>query len=303
MDEPIIRVRGITKRFGPHPVVDDLSFDVAAGEIVGLLGPNGSGKTTTIRLLNGVLMPDTGTIAVGRHDPQHEGDAVRKMSGVLTESAAFYRHMTALDNLRFFADLYDVNDGQRPDYLLDVFGLEEYKNHKVGAYSTGMRKRLGLAKAMLHDPKVLFLDEPTNGLDPEGTRMVLHYIKELNRSEGTTVILCSHLLQQLEAVCHRYLFILAGRLIEQGTLRQLEEKYRDDVVLRVETDLNLEDAAYDGIQAEPDGAGFVRFHLPGKAAVPGLLRRLLQDADVYGAHLVERDLESLYFRVRERVEP
>ncbi len=166
-----------------------------------------------------------------------------------------------------------------------------------------MKKRLGLAKALLHRPQILFLDEPTNGLDPEGIRMVLASIRNLNQRDGTTIILCSHLLQQLETVCHRYLFLQPGatgaKLIEQGTLQQLEAKYGKEVVLSVETNLALKGDQFQGLPARQIAAGRLEFSLPDRAAVPGLLRHLLIEANVYSAVLANTDLESLYFKIRE----
>ncbi|HYF94643.1 MAG TPA: ABC transporter ATP-binding protein [Symbiobacteriaceae bacterium] len=282
MNKNLIELNHIAKRFGQHPVLRDFSMRVSQGEIVGLLGPNGSGKTTCIRLINGVLRPDGGAISVFGYDPGHDGEAIRRLSGILTESAGFYTAMTGLENLRFFADLYGVTDKSRPLALLEEFGLTDARDKKAGTYSTGMKKRLGLAKALLHRPEILFLDEPTNGLDPEGIRMVLDYIVRLNRRDGTTIILCSHLLQQLEAVCHRYVFLQGGRVIEEGTHAQLEAKYIKEAVLRVE---------------QEDGTA--EYKLPDRAAVPGFLRELTQTHQVYGASLVNQDLESLYFKIRE----
>ncbi len=298
MASPLIEVSGLTKSFGSNRVIEDLEFEVGAGEIVGLLGPNGSGKTTCIRLLNGVLRADQGSMRVGGRDPERDGSAIRRMCGVLTESADFYRHMSGLENLRFFAQLYGVEERSRPEEVLRRFGMEEYQHRKVGTYSTGMRRRLGLARAVLHSPQILFLDEPTNGLDPEGARMVLADIATLNRREGTTIILCSHLLQQLETVCHRYLFINRGRLIEQGSLTELRDKYRATLSLRVETDLRLQSDTYRGVEAKSMGDGVVQFRIPERERVPDLLRRLTQEARVYSAELEEPDLESLYFRIR-----
>ncbi|MFZ5814192.1 MAG: ABC transporter ATP-binding protein [Bacillota bacterium] len=295
----LIELERVSKRFGANPVLKELSFGVQRGEILGFIGPNGSGKTTTIRLMSGVINPDGGRIQVAGFDPVHDGDAIRRVTGMLTETAAFYLHMTGLENLRFFADLYGVTERYRPEQLLEEFGLTDAAHRKVGAYSTGMKKRLGLAKALLHRPEILFLDEPTNGLDPEGIRMVLHYIRRLNERDGTTVILCSHLLQQLEAVCHRYLFLLGGRVVEQGHLPELEAKYNTAITLEVEADLDPGGEEYRGLPVRRLGPGRLAFTLPGREAIPPLLRQLAAEAPVYSAVPVNQDLEALYFKIRE----
>ncbi|HEY8345693.1 MAG TPA: ABC transporter ATP-binding protein [Symbiobacteriaceae bacterium] len=297
--KPFIEVNHVSKKFSERPVLRDLSFSIDRGEIVGLIGPNGSGKTTTVRLLNGVISPDAGDISVGGYDPRIDGEAVRRMSGVLTESAGLYPHLTGRQNLRFFADLYGVDEPDRADALLAEFGLAEVADRKVGTYSTGMKKRLGIAKALLHRPAVLFLDEPTNGLDPEGIRMVLDYIRQLNERDGTTVLICSHLLQQLQRVCHRYLFLHGGKVVEQGSLAELEARHFPGVTLEVETDLVLSDGQYHGIPARQVGPGRIAFTLPDRSHIPRLLRRLTQEAAVYRAVPVECDLETLYFRIKE----
>lgn len=296
---PLIELTHVAKGFAGRPVLTDLSFSVQPGEITGFLGPNGSGKTTTVRLMNGVITPDGGQIRIGGYDPSCDGEAVRRMSGILTESAGLYPNMTGLENLRFFDDLYGVAERERPEELLAEFGLSDAAHRRVGTYSTGMKKRLGLAKALLHRPEVLFLDEPTNGLDPEGIRLVLDYIRQLNERSGTTVIICSHLLQQLELVCHRYLFLNGGRVVEQGTLAELEARYFPTVTVEVETDLCLVDGQYRGVRATQLGPGRVAFELPGRQAVPELLRSLAQEASVYSATPVSRNLESLYFAIQE----
>jgi len=295
---PFLEMNHVAKGFAERPVLTDLNLSVCPGEIVGFIGPNGSGKTTTVRLLNGVIDPDAGAISVGGYDPRVDGEAVRRMAGVLTESAGLYLNLTGRQNLRFFADLYGVDEPGRADALLEEFGLADAADRKVGTYSTGMKKRLGLARALLHRPRVLFLDEPTNGLDPEGIRMVLGYIRRLNECDGTTVMICSHLLQQLEQVCHRYLFLQGGRVVEQGTLAELEARYFPTVTLEVETDLALAGDHYHGVPAARVGQGRIAFTLPSRGDVPRLLRRLAQEASVYSASPVQRDLETLYFRIR-----
>lgn len=295
----MIELKQVTKRFQAQQVLKGMSFRVNKGEVLGLLGPNGSGKTTTIRLINGVIQADTGSITVAGLDPHRDGEAIRRKAGILTETAGFYAHMTALENLRFYGDMYGVKGDARANQLLEEFGLGPHRDRKVGTFSTGMKKRLGLARALLHKPEILFLDEPTNGLDPEGIQQVLQEITRLNRTEGMTILICSHLLQQVEAVCQRYVFMEGGRVLDEGTAADLEAKYLTEVRLLVETDLALAGDSYRGLPVQSAGAGRLQFTLPTREAIPGLLRDLLAEASVFTATQVERDLEALYFKIRE----
>lgn len=294
----IIEVSAIHKSFSGQKVIDNLSFTVNRGEIVGFLGPNGSGKTTTIRLLNGVITPDSGQIKVWGLDPVLSGEEIRRRSGVMTESAGLYRNMSGIENLRFFAGLYGVGKPEsRIKQLLADFGLDEAQDKKVGVYSSGMKKRLGIAKALLHSPELLFLDEPTTGLDPEGTRDLLQYIAELNRKHQVTVFLCTHLLKQVEPLCRKFIFIAAGRILESGTLAEIEAKYLGEFNLKVETDLAISGHHFQGIPIVGREAGYVIFRVEQKARIPEILKAILNEAPVFGAEMMGRDLETLYFKV------
>lgn len=302
MTTPFISVSQISKTYNQQRVLEDMNFTIQEGEIVGLLGPNGSGKTTMVRLLNGVILPDHGAIRVGGFNPfeEQEGTAVRQMSGILTEGAGMYHEMSGLENLRFFAKLYNVQDSERRiAHLLEQFDLTQHQDKTVGTYSTGMKKRVGLAKALLHKPKMLFLDEPTNGLDPEGIQLVMHYIKKVNQEEGTTILLCSHVLHQIESVCHRYLFLQNGRVVEQGTLQEIESKYMRDTELQVETGLLVNSETFMGFPVRRVAANRLLFTLPNKEAISELLRAILKESWVHSAEIVNRDLEALYFQVRK----
>ena len=299
----VIKLDGVTKAFGSMTVIKDLSFTIRAGEIVGLLGPNGSGKTTTVRLINGVIAPNTGSIEVFGRSSLAESDSIRARTGVLTETAGLYGEMTARENLAFFAKLYGLRDPQhRVEELLETFGLCEHKYRKVGAFSTGMRKRLGIAKALVHRPDVLFLDEPTTGLDPEASRDLLSYIEDLNKNEGVTILLATHLLKQVQDLCHRFLFLHEGRLIEAGTLRELEDKYLRSFQVKVETDLVPKGSSYLGFSLYDKMPGFLIFNLQSKEQIPILLSKLLQAGPVYSAEILGRDLETLYFNIRGEVQ-
>ncbi len=302
MPEAIIEVESVTKRFGTFAALSNLTFAVKRGEVLGLLGPNGSGKTTTVRVLNGVLRHDSGRITIAGRNPADDHEAIRKLSGVLTESAGLYGHLTGLQNLRFFGDLYGVTEPRRAETLLEMLGLGSHQNKKAATYSTGMRKRLGLAKALLHSPKILFLDEPTSGLDPEATRLVVEYIHNLNLEQHVTVILCSHLLHQLETVCDRYVFLEKGHVLESGSLAELRQRYLRRVLLDVGTDAQPEEDTYLGAQVVERRPGQVRFSLPNQEAVPSFIRQLSAAARLFWAVPAEDDLESLYFRIRREAD-
>ncbi len=293
---PIIELADVRRSFGGRVVIDGLGLTVRPGDVVGLVGPNGAGKTTTVRLCTGVLPPTSGTVRVLGLDPATNGEAVRRATGVLTESAQFYGHLTGAENLAFFARLAGVEDAARVRQLLDEVGLADAAARPAGTYSTGMRKRLGLARALVHRPALLFLDEPTNGLDPDGIRDVLALLATLARSAGTTMVVCSHLLQQLEVVCTRYVFLEEGRAIAEGTREALEARFGTGLALDLETDAPAERLPPTARPLEP---GHWEVALSSRDEVPALLRALATTDRVYGATLRRPTLEDLYFRIRE----
>lgn len=299
MTKHYIELVQVGKSFNNRSVLTDITFSIEKGEVVGLIGPNGAGKTTLIRLMNGVIEPNYGSIAVSGSSPLEAGDQIRRLSGVLTEGAGLYHGLSGVENLRFFAKLYGDIDEQRIQFLLEQFGLKEHQERTVGEYSTGMKKRLGLARALLHHPEILFLDEPTNGLDPEGIHFVMETLREINRREGTTIILCSHVLHQMVEICDRYLFLDRGIIIESGTLDQLEKKYLTEIKLMVETDDSFPEAESFGYPVEKINHNHWLYTLPHKTGIPHLLSALLQKNRVYSAEIINKDLESLYFRIRE----
>lgn len=300
MNQSMITINSVDKSFHGRKVIDGLTFTVNKGEIVGFLGPNGSGKTTTIRLLNGVLAPDAGQIKVGGLDPGIAGEEIRRRSGVMTESAGLYRNLTGKENLAFFAQLYGVKNPEiRIRELVTDFGLAGYFNQKVGTYSTGMKKRLGIAKALLHSPELLFLDEPTSGLDPEGTRDLISYISMLNCKYQVTIFLCTHLLKQVQDLCHQFIFIANGRVLEQGTLKTIEHKYLGEIDLKIETELPVCGNNFKGYPIVNQEPGSVTLRIPNKTQIPEVLKAILADAPVFSAEIIGRDLETLYFKVKE----
>lgn len=297
----MITVTNVYKHFGSQSVLSGMNFSVGKGSIVGLLGPNGSGKTTMIRLLNGVIKPEQGTMEINGFSPATDGNVIRQMSGIVTEGAGLYHEMSGIDNLLFFSEIYGVRKGrERANELLKEFDLYDHRRKKVGTYSTGMKKRLALAKALLHKPKILFLDEPTNGLDPDGIRDVLEYLARLNKNEETTIIICSHVLQQLEDICHSYVFMENGKVLASGTRQQLEDDFLTNVMLRVETGLKLDDTSYFGYPVERISETSILFTLSSKREISPLLREILKETWIHSTIIENVSLESIYFEVRRR---
>ena len=220
MSVPLV-LDGLTKRFGDTLAVDGLTARVRPGAVTGFLGPNGSGKTTTLRMLLGLVRPTAGTATFDgrRYD---ELEAPTRQVGTLLEATGFHPGRTARDHLRVLATAADLPTG-RPDEVLELVGLTEAADRKAGGFSLGMRQRLGLAAAMLGDPQVLLLDEPANGLDPAGTRWLRTLLRGL-ADEGRTVLVSSHVLSEVEQTADDVLVIAAGRLVRAGSLRALREE-------------------------------------------------------------------------------
>jgi ABC-2 type transport system ATP-binding protein len=234
---PAIRTRGLTKRYGEMVAVDHLDLVVREGEIFGLLGPNGAGKTTTVLMLLGLSEPTSGSAEVVGLDPQRHPLEVKRKVGYLPDSVGFYDDLTGRQNLRYTARLNGIPDEEsapRIDALLAEVGLADRADDPVGTYSRGMRQRLGLADAMVKDPKVLILDEPTVGIDPEGVSEVLDLIRALP-GRGVTVMLSSHLLEQVQSVCDRIGIFVRGRMVAQGTLDELGDRRAARVVFELRT--------------------------------------------------------------------
>lgn len=238
----IIKTTELSKTYSGGTVgLKDLSLTVEEGEVFGFLGPNGSGKTTTVRLLNGTLTPTTGEALV--LGGKSGGEEVRGRTSTLAERARMYDHLTAEENLEFFCSLYDIDGetaGSRIDELLKRMDLSAARDQKLGTFSTGMRKRLHLIRTLLNDPDILFLDEPTSGLDPESARDVNRLIRSLAKERGTTVFLCTHNLFLAEEICDGFGFIKEGSLIVRGTKDALIDSALEERTVEIATDRGRE---------------------------------------------------------------
>jgi ABC-2 type transport system ATP-binding protein len=224
----IIEAEGLTKVFGSHTAVDRLNFEVEEGEVFGLLGPNGAGKTTTVRMLACLISPSDGSAKVGGRKISENPLKVRQTVGILTENPSLYERLTAYENMDFFAEAYNLSNPQersnRLRELLEFFNLWERRNDKVAGFSKGMKQKLAIARALVHKPPVLFLDEPTAGLDPEASKEVRDLMAKLSRHEKHTILLCTHHLEDAEKLCNRVMIINRGKSVIVGTPDELRAR-------------------------------------------------------------------------------
>jgi len=305
--EPVIKTKNLTRRFDEITAVDGLDLAVERGEVLGFLGHNGAGKTTTVRLLNGVLAPTSGSARVLGLNPAVDGAELRARTGVLTETPAVDERLTGYENLSIFGMLYRVPEGELPgrvDELLDIFQLKDRAHDRVGEYSKGMKQKLALARALIHQPEVLFLDEPTAGLDPVITRQVHDLVREQSREGDRTVFLCTHNLDEAQRLCDRVALLQNGRMIALGTPSELARDIWPGVHLEIETQPAHREKAetrlrgFSGVDrvAAGDAPGVVSVSLNDRERVPELVAQLVRaDVPIFRVTPQEPTLEDVYF--------
>ncbi|MGI6777648.1 MAG: ABC transporter ATP-binding protein [Acetivibrionales bacterium] len=233
----MIKTENLTKRYGSMVAVDNLNLEIEEGEVFGLLGPNGAGKTTTILMLLGLTEPDGGKASISDFDCTRNPIAVKRIVGYLPDNVGFYDDLTGRENLRFTGQLNNMEPSdieQRIESLLKRVNMEYAADKKVGTYSKGMRQRLGIADVLMKDPKVVILDEPTLGIDPEGIRELLALIKELSEEDGRTVLVSSHQLHQVQQVCDRVGIFVKGKLVACGHIDSLGKQVQSDGIMAIE---------------------------------------------------------------------
>jgi ABC-2 type transport system ATP-binding protein len=304
-----VRAENLVRQFGETRAVDGISFEVGGGETLGLLGHNGAGKTTTIRLLNGVLTRDAGEVEVLGLDPAIDGVAVRARTGVLTETPSLDERLSATENLAFFGHLYGVTGRRLDDQvasLLAAFGLADRADDRVGGFSRGMKQRLALARTLLHDPDILFLDEPTSSLDPVAARDVHNLVEGFRRDRRRTVILTTHNLAEAQRLCERVIIMEHGRALAIGSPAELARSVVASRTVEIEVpaeqyDLavqTLRGAGFGEVATGPDG---LTLRVQSREAIPAAAA-LLIGADVRIYRMAERqpDLEAAYFALHGR---
>lgn len=305
----VIQTEHLTRRFGDLTALDQISLTVEQGEVFGLLGPNGAGKTTLVRLLNGMLAISGGSARVLGYDPASQGDQLRRHTGVLTETPSLYEQLSARENLIFFGTLYGVPEVDLPrrvDEMLDLFGLRERTANKAGEFSKGMKQRLALARTLVHEPELLFFDEPTAALDPEASRQVTDLIASLSRERGRTIFLCTHNLDEAQRLCDRVAVINRGKLLAVGTPAQLaRDQFQGtwvEIALRTAPDGGLVAA----LQAMPEVIQVslddqkLAVQINHDDVIPAVVAQVVElGGQIMRVNPREHSLEEIYFKVQE----
>ena len=294
----VLSTHGLTKDFKRLRAVDQLDLSVCRGDVFGFLGPNGAGKTTTIRLIFGLTYPTSGYVNVlGNRVPENRQEALRHVGGFV-DDPTFYGNMTARRNLRMLGRMNGEVSEERISEVLEMVGLSERGESKVGGYSHGMRQRLGIALALIHRPELIILDEPTSGLDPQGMKDVRELIRELGR-QGTTVFLSSHLLHEVELVCNRAAIMRKGRMVAQGPVGELHPNSNSVKVLSGDQSRALEVLRRLVPPASiRENEGYLVFEAA-EGVVPEMVRRLVADqVDVLAVvPAMEQSLEDMFLEL------
>lgn len=295
-DRIVIKVDNITKKFEDKEVIKGITFDVYEGEIFGFLGPNGAGKTTIVKMLNGIINPTSGLLSIVGIDPLSYPERIHALAGTLTETANMYEQMTAIENLVFFSKIFGVkekNINKRINFILNEVGLYEDRNKLVKHYSTGMRKKLSLARTLIHNPKLLILDEPTSGLDPESAKKVNALIKNYVKRNNGTVFLCTHQLRYAQDICTRYGFIDKGKLVCSGELNEiiLRNNFKKYLLLYA----NFDDTYKDIKKFKIDDNKY-KIPIENKEEVSLIIRDIISiRGSIFEARIYEPSLEDIYF--------
>lgn len=302
----IIETQNLTKEFGSLRAVDCLNLGIREGEILVLLGPNGAGKTTAVRLLASILKPTAGRATIAGYDVVQRAKIIRQMVGFLTEFPGLYLRMSLSDYLDFFGELYGMSKEKRrrrSGELMERFGVLGMRGKRLAGFSKGMRQRVALMRALIHDPQILFLDEPTSAMDPHSAKMVRDYIRGLGSSHHT-ILLCTHNLAEAESLADRIAIISQGRIIALGTPWELKRQLLGVPLfeLRLASPLDsLLPKAGKWVEIEEHGPTWFRYRTPSPEEVnPLLLHRLAEEgAEVVTLSEVSRSLEEVYLRIVE----
>lgn len=259
-NEVMIKIESLTKSFGRIKALDDLNLEIKRGELLGIIGPNGAGKTTAIRMACCILKPDFGDIKINGLSIHEDSIRIKSMIGYLPEEPNLYERFKAKDLLKYFAELYGVpkNDiNERIEYLLELVGMTERKDDRINTFSKGLRQRISVARALVHDPDIIILDEPTMGLDPATANSIRDFVRNLKGKK--TMILCTHYMAEADSLCDRVAILNKGKIIDVGTPSYLKSKIHGDVILKVKIQ-DIDDVnSYKGLITKFESVGGVDF--------------------------------------------
>lgn len=292
--EPVVRLQGVSKIISSRSLVSDLTLDISPGQVFGFLGPNGAGKTTTIRMMVGLMSISQGDIIISGHSVKNEFEQAIAQVGAIVENPEMYKFLTGYQNLVHFARMSPGITKERIAETIERVGLTARIHDKVKTYSLGMRQRLGVAQAILHKPKLLVLDEPTNGLDPQGIRELRDYLRQLCQEEGITVFVSSHLLSEMELMCDTVAIIQNGKLID---VRNLRAEAGVDVLTEVAFEVNDAPRAAELFSEAAVQGNAIVVRLS-REQIPDLNARLVSEGfQVYGIRNVTHTLEDQFLQV------
>lgn len=289
----ILEIKNLNKSFGKKKILKNVSFNVNGGDILGFIGPNGAGKTTTIKMILGLQSIDSGSVIINGYDIKKNFEKAIEKVGTIVENPDLYMYLSGYDNLKIISNLYKNVDKKRIDEVIKIVRLEARINDKVAKYSLGMRQRLGIAQALLHKPNLLILDEPTNGLDPEGIKELRDIIKSLAVKENVGVVISSHNLSELESFCNKVVIIKNGKIVETNELKNvknIEESYifEVDKVSKVSKIIN------EKIDKIDDNSFKVHIN---KESIPEIIKKLVEnDIKIYAVKEEEISLEDAFLK-------
>jgi ABC-2 type transport system ATP-binding protein len=306
MGKAIIEVRGLAKRFGEVQAVADVDFDVREGELLGFLGPNGAGKTTTINMLTGLARPGAGTIRIAGIECTAHPKAAQHLMGIVPDESNLYPELTGFENLCFCGALYGMRQRDREaraEELLDGFGLADAARRKFAGYSRGMKRRLTIAAGLIHQPRILFLDEPTTGIDVGSARQIRQLIADLHRG-GTTIFLTTHYIEEAERLCDRIAFLVAGRIVRTDTVAELLQQVRGRYVVQFAVSngagglCEAMAGVFSQLQCQAVSQGVIRVESSEPVRVGPLVRFIEErGAEVAEARKVQPSLEEVFVHI------
>lgn len=293
-EQKILECQNLRKRFGKKEILKDVSLEAKEGDILGFIGPNGAGKTTTIKLILGLQKITRGTVKINGYDIEKEFTKAIKRVGTIVENPDLYMYMSGYENLKMIANLYEGITKERIDEVIKLVGLENRIKDKVSKYSLGMRQRLGIAQAILHKPNLLVLDEPTNGLDPEGIKQIKDLIVKLAKEEKMAVLISSHNLLELESFCTKITILKNGEVIENTSIDEVKQDENTSYIFEVENEENAIEILKEKAKRKDKNTIEVKVN---KEDVPEIIEKLVKNnIKIYSVYQKESNLEDAFLK-------